>query len=1104
MMSRILSSTQRLVTVALLVMSFGALLYAQSTTDGAIGGTVYDTNGAVVANASVVVRNIGTNAEKSIATNGSGYYRVTNLPSGTYIVTITQQGFSPYKAEQVIVQVGSVTDVSPRLSVGGATEVVNVTAETPQINTTSADFAPTLNQTAISNLPINGGRWSNFALLTPGVVSDSNGFGLLSFRGISTLLNNNTVDGADNNQAFFSEERGRTRAGYSTPKSAIDEFQVNTSNYSSEYGRSAGGVINTVTKSGTNSIHGETYFYDRDNVWGAANAFTAISVPTGTPGQFTSQNFKPTDWRKMAGGAVGGPVIKDKLFFFVAYDWYHRNFPGVAVASNPGGPNGFFAPQTTSSSNIITLAKNLNNTNSPTAGQLATALQIYNTDLAGLNTMLGQVQRNGEQNIFLPKLDWNISAKNHASFSFNRMRWASPAGIQTQATVTRGIASFGNDFVKDTWGVAKLNTFFTPSLANELRFQYGRDFEFEFSQPPTPYELANLVNAPTFTNPLGLPPGVSITNAFTFGVPNFLQRSKFPDESRTQIADTMTWSHGKHNFKYGVDFSHVNDNSQNLFNGFGSYSYSSVVNYFTDLNKANACSGKPCYSSFSQGLGLPGLEFNTNDYAVFAQDDWRIIPRLSLSIGLRWEYQQLPSPVASLINPNVPQTAHLPSDTNNIGPRLGFAWDVFGKGKTVLRGGYGLYYGRVINSTIFNALINTAAPGSQVSVSFTPTSAGAPVFPAILTNLSGVGKNVAFFDSNFQNPLIQQMDLTLEHDLGWGTTFSISYLGSLGRHLPNFGDTNICTAVNTPAPGCLSPRQVTYTVTGNGLLPNGSTFVQPLYTQRANPAFGSMTEIFSGTNSSYNAVVLQMNHRMSHHVQFNANYTWSHAIDYGQNQSTFSDTNDLLLPAAIPNAVFAEKGNSIYNVPNRFVVDAIVSSPWKRSGWEQWFTNDWQIAPIFSVQNGLPLNLTTAGSPSIVQTIGSTNSLLGGIGSSINGSGGANRLVQFGRNSFHQPATFVPDLRIAKFFSFQERYKLELLADFFNIANKQNVTQENNTGYVISNPSIKSNVVTPCAAGLPITTSCVSPNALFGSITNSNSNFSYTPRQIQLGVRVHF
>lgn len=1099
MMSRFWSSIPRLVAVALLVMSFGALLYAQSTTDGAIGGTVYDSNGAVVANAKIVVHNNGTNAEKNITTNDAGYYRVINLPSGTYTVTIEQQGFSPYKAEQVIVQVGSVTDISPRLSVGSKTETVDVTTEAPQINTTSAEFAPTLNQVAISNLPINGGRWSNFALLTPGVVSDSNGFGLLSFRGISTLLNNNTVDGADNNQAFFSEERGRTRAGYSTPKSAIEEFQVNTSNYSSEYGRSAGGVINTVTKSGTNGIHGETYFYDRDNVWGAANAFTQINVQTA-PGVFTSQNFKPTDWRKMAGGAVGGPIVKDKLFFFMAYDWYDHNFPGVAVTTNP---TAFFATQTTSSSSIVTLAKQLNNTAAPSAAQLSAALATYNTDLAGLNTMLGQVQRDGTQNIFLPKIDWNISSKNHASFSFNRMRWSSPAGIQTGSTVTRGTNSFGNDFVKDTWGVAKLNTFFTPTLGNELRFQYGRDFEYEFSQQPSAYELANLVNAPTFHNPLGLPPSVSITNGFTFGVPNFLQRSQFPDETRTQIADTMTWTHGKHNLKYGVDFSHVDDNSQNLFAGFGVYNYTSLVNYMTDLNVQNGCSGKPCYSSFQQGLGLPGLDFATRDYSVFAQDDWKIMPRLSLSLGLRWEYEQMPDPVSSLINPAVPQTAHMPSDKNNFGPRVGFAWDIFGNGKTVLRGGYGIYYGRIINSTIFNALIVTGMPGSQVSTTFTPSTPGAPAFPQILTNLTGAGKSVDYFDSNFQAPQIHQMDLTLEREIGWGTVFSVSYLGSLGRQLPNFADTNICTAQGEggPTSGCTKAvPSITYFVTGNGPIASGTTFTEPLYSQRINPNFSTMTDIFSGTNSSYHALVAQVSHRMNHSIQFNANYTWSHAIDYGQNQSTFSDTNDTLLPIQLPNAIAAEKGNSIYDIPNRFVVNAVINSPWKKTGWLGYLTNDWEVAPIYQVQNGLPLNLVTSGTPgNLVGT-----SVVTGLGSGLNGSGGAARLLQTGRNNSRLPLTWVQDIRLSKSFTFQERYKVELLADAFNIANKQNVSSDNGTGYSFVNPSAPGGVPTPCSGAPSTAFTCLNFSPTFGTPANSNNNFVYSPRELQLGVRVHF
>ncbi len=1081
MMSSFVRSIRPLMVAVLLVIC-GTLLLAQSTTDGAIGGTVFDTHGAVVAKAKVVVHNNGTNAEKSITTDDSGYYRVTNLQSGTYTVTIKQQGFAPYKAEQVIVQVGSVTEVSPRLGVSATTETVEVRAEAPQINFTSPEFAPTLNQEAISNLPINGGRWSNFSLLTPGVVSDSNAFGLLSFRGISTLLNNNTVDGADNNQAFFSEERGRTRAGYSTPKVAIEEFQVNTSNYSSEYGRSAGGVINTVTKSGTNKIHGETYFYDRDNVFGAANPLTQVAVQTA-PGVFTPTNFKPTDWRKMAGFGVGGPIIKDKLFLFVAYDWYRHNFPGTAVTSNP---TAFFA--TPSAGTLSTLATRLG----VTAAQAQT---IYNNDLTGLNSMLGPVARTGDQNILLPKLDWTVNSKNHASFSFNRMRWASPAGIQTAATVTRGNASFGDDFVKDTWGVAKLNTFFTPTIGNELRFQYGRDFEYEFSQPPSPYELANLVNAPTFTNPLGLPPTVSLTNGFTFGVPNFLQRSKFPDETRRQIVDTVSWNRGKHNIKLGVDFSHVNDNGQNLFNGFGSYSYSSLLAYFSDLNKPNTCAGKPCYSSFSQGLGLPGIEFNTNEYAWFVGDDWKFNTRLSLSFGVRWEYEQLPNAV--LANPLEPRTAKLPSDKNNFGPRVGFAYDVFGKGKTVLRGGYGLYYGRVINSTIFNALTVTGAPGSQVSLSFTPTSAGAPVFPAVLTSLSGVGRNIVFFDPKFQLPQIHQVDMILEQEIGWNTVLKVSYLGSMGRQLPGFVDTNV--ALNNIG-------SITYQVTNGGPLGSGTyttALFKPFSTTQARPDanFGAKTDIMSGVNSSYHALVVEANHRMSHHVQFGASYTWSHAIDYGQNQQTFSATNLLLFP----NSIAAEKGNSQYDVPNRFVLHAIMTSPWKKDGWMGWLANGWQLSPVYQIQNGNPYTLQVAGNAPVPGTVPP-----GGVLGGINNSGGSNRIDVLGNNSFRLPMTWLADMRVAKNFSFRESYKLELMADFFNIANKQNAMAANNTGYIIQSSGT---VATPsgpvtCSAAVPclnfnVNSSTFAP--LFGSITSiNNSNFLYTPRQIQLGVRIHF
>src|SRR5204863_551508 len=201
-------------------------------------------------------------------------------------------------------------------------------AEAPVINTSQQDFSSNINQTSINELPINGRRWSNFAILTPGAVPDGT-FGLISFRGISGLLNNNTVDGGDNNQAFFAEERGRTRISYSVSQSAIREFQVNTSSYSAEYGRSAGGVVNAVTKSGTNEFHGDAFYFQRNNKWGARNPRSFITQNIG--GIFTPVAFKPVDVRHQFGGTIGGPIKKDKAFFFFIYDAQRRNFPGVST-----------------------------------------------------------------------------------------------------------------------------------------------------------------------------------------------------------------------------------------------------------------------------------------------------------------------------------------------------------------------------------------------------------------------------------------------------------------------------------------------------------------------------------------------------------------------------------------------------------------------------------------------------------------------------------------------------------------------------------------------------------------------------------------------------
>jgi hypothetical protein len=799
---------------------------------------------------------------------------------------------------------------------------------------------------------------------------------------------------------------------------------------------------------------------------------------------------KPKDLRQQFGGSIGGPIQRDKLFYFFAYDQQARNFPAI---STPDDPN-FYSLTPTQRALL--------------ANRGVTAVKV-NAALHYIDSLTGTIPRHQDQTVTFGKVDWLATEHHHASLQYNRGRSNSPAGVRSAPVVDVGRASLGNNYAKIDSVLARWMWLATPRFSNELRVQYGRDFQFELAPPPLPQE-------PT-VGP-GVAPEVAIgPDGFTFGSPPSLGRKAYPDEHKLQLVDIVTWSHGRHQLQAGADLSLVHDNINALTNTQGAFHYDStttsghtggLVDWITDYTfNANTYpnGGCPsivspvhdfCFRSFTQSFGQQGVAFDTQEWAGFLQDDWHLRPGLTVNAGLRYEYELLPLPQ----QPNaaldaafgkVGATSVFPEDRNNFGPRVGIAWEPFGQGRGLVRVGYGLFYGRLPGSTIRSALVDTAQASSARHVLITP---------ATVTNCpqvanQGFGYACAFvttppsavttttsamvFDRRFRLPMVQQGSLTIERQVGGGVIASASYLMNLDRQLVNSVDINIAPATATK----------TFQLQGGTAAPgvrDGETFLVPFYTQRVNTSFGPVTDIVSNADATYNALVLEARRRLRGGFEFRTSWTWSKAIDYGQEGAT-PRTNAQFDPFN----VLYDKGLSALNFPHKIQASA-VWEPTLASDqhWLRIAANNWTIAPVFVESSGRPYSLDIFG-----------GTRLAGGHESINGAGGAVYLPTVGRDTLRLPDTARLDLRVSRVLQLAERVRMRGSIEVFNLTNRVNYSAIMQRAFLVGTetnritPLIFQNAAAVTAEGLNVRP--------FGTFTAASTGQS-PERQVQLGLRVEF
>jgi Carboxypeptidase regulatory-like domain len=816
---RFVPHTFRGLLLAALLCSTSPVWSQSQITTGTVEGTVTDETGAVVSGATVTLTHVSTGVQRTLSTDTAGRYTAPLLSVGNYEITVQLTGFTTLKRTGIVLTLGQTQTVDVTLKLASVETTLEVTESAPLIETSRSETSSLVDTNQVSNLPLNGRRFFDLAFLTPGVYQERerNNLTLSGSRGINSNIN---IDGADFNQPFFGGQRGGERASsaYVVSQEAIREFQVVRGNFSAEFGRSTGGVLNVITKSGTNDFHGSAFYFLRHREF--------------APRDLNGDERAPI--RQQFGGAIGGPIVKNKTFFYNVYDQQQeRQAYIIRFNSTAGLPADLLAQQ-------------------------------------------GVFETTNDVHTYLVKVDHELSPSHRL---FGRYNYSRNVGENATFTgVNTGVISNnGTERDRTHTAVANLNSIFSPTILNEFRWQYS-------------YEERPRVNngeSDDFVSQVG--PQVQVTGCCFFGGVSFLPVKQYDD--RLQFTENLSIIKGAHNMKVGFDYNRSYVDQIFRGNWRGVYIFNTIGNFVRAKNgEINPATAQPyAADQFRLFFGDGAFTASVNEYAAYAQDTFKVSSKFTLNFGLRYEAFIMPQPTRP--NPLLPQTSSIPSDREMWQPRFGLSYDFRGDGKTVLKLGGGFFHARTPLLLINQAFNANGSPNVGVTFTLNPAQIDAVqrthpefIFPFVpdtsraenSTYITGAGvaglrPDASFFAPDFRNPRSLQYTATLERQMFTDLAVSLDYIHNNSVYLQRIRDVNLPAPVyqlDDSIPPVLRPRFLT--------------------SNRPNTNFNILRSQESTARSNYDALTLSLKRRYASKLQFYTNYTLSYNRDDDSNERNFA------------------------------------------------------------------------------------------------------------------------------------------------------------------------------------------------------------------------